>query len=344
MGTVTQSCVWWPGLVESPGVPHDEALILKGPQPVTMRPLPVGEVSQGKPPAGAPQPPVVPATKERIEVVRTATAWSRQPFRPPTALYKNADVEIEHQDLHGRQPFYHRNTEVDEISYQVSGVRQLITDIGTVDLEPGDFVRIPVGVVHDNWCREDIHLLFYVVAPVEFVGPAEKTSTVHEFRAWAPAVVPERVSARGGAFTVLVDEKDLLSGAAWDPRKLEVAHVPQSPATSGSRWIYRSTALWLGQAQSLRDAGTAYRRNLNFDEVQVQLNGTRTLVTELGCVELAAGDFARIPAGIAYASINGACSYLRVCSAKPLERTVEATAFSEILSPEHIRALRERQD
>ena len=34
------------------------------------------------------------------------------------------------------------------------------------------------------------------------------------------------------------------------------------------------------------DHGREYRRNLNYDEVQVQLRGTRLVVTDIGCVAL----------------------------------------------------------
>ena len=35
-----------------------------------------------------------------------------------------------------------------------------------MDLEIGDFSMIPVGVAHDNRGQDDVHLIFYITAPV----------------------------------------------------------------------------------------------------------------------------------------------------------------------------------
>jgi uncharacterized cupin superfamily protein len=354
VATVIERCIWWPALTEA-RVHRDESLILKGPQPASRRPLPVSSASPeaGKaatPAAGSagsaagptPPPKAPPAapTHERIEVVHAPMIWPKRPFSPPLALYENDDVLLEHQDMNGRQPFYHRNTEVDEISYQVSGRRQLITDIGSVELVPGDFVKIPVGVSHDNWGREDIHLLFYVAAPVGLELAPTRFSGPHEFRDWTPAIVPEKISARSGAVDILTDEKLLLANAAGDSRKLEVAHADPQGERAGTLCIYRSAAFRLACVTAGSDEGRDYRRNLNFDEVQIQLRGTRTLITEVGCVALEPGDFVRIPAGIAHAAVGGACSYLQMQSAKPLRRLAEATKFGELRSSKEIDDLR----
>lgn len=339
MGTVNERCIWWPGLEEAL-VLREESLLLKGPQPGSRRPLPVSGAPAGPAPTAPSAPPPAIAKHDILEVVHAPMVWPKKPFSPPLALFENEDVLLEHQDMNGRQPFYHRNTEVDEISYQVSGLRQLVTDIGTVDLEPGDAVRIPVGVAHDNWGREDIHLLFYVTAPVGLELPAVRHSKPHEFRDWAPAVVPERISARGGAIDILTDEKLLLASAAGSTRQLKVTHVDPQAERAGTQCLYRSSAFRLAFAAMTRDEGRDYRRNLNFDEVQIQLHGTRTLITDIGCVDLEPGDFVRIPAGIAHAGIGGPGNYLQMQSAKPLRRLAEASKHGELRPAEAIEALR----
>lgn len=336
MDSVREHCIWWPGLEESL-VLRDEALMLKGPQPGSRRPLPVGPPREAAPAAATP--PSI-AKHDIIEVVNAPMVWPKRPFSPPLALFENDDILMEHQDMNGRQPFYHRNTEVDEISYQVSGLRQLVTDIGSVELVPGDVVRIPVGVAHDNWGREDIHLLFYVAAPVGLELPAVRFSGPHEFRDWAPAIVPERISARGGAVDILIDEKLLLSNAAKDTRRLQVAHVDPQAERDAVQCLYRSALFRLAFASIVKDEGRDYRRNLNFDEVQIQLRGTRTLITDIGCVDLEPGDFVRIPAGIAHASLGGSGAWLQMQSAKPLRRLAEASKQAELRSKEQIDALR----
>src|SRR5262249_24297690 len=80
---------------------------------------------------------------------------------PATAIYGSDHLRLEWRTMHGRQSFYHRNVDAAEISFQIAGRRTLMTDLGTFELGPGDFSRIPVGVAHDNFGREDVHLLFH---------------------------------------------------------------------------------------------------------------------------------------------------------------------------------------
>ncbi|HZS00002.1 MAG TPA: cupin domain-containing protein [Chloroflexota bacterium] len=265
--------------------------------------------------------------------------YDRASFSPPLWVYENEDIRIEHQDMNSRQPFYHRNTDVDEISYQVSGPRQLITEIGTVDLEPGDFVNIPVGVAHDNWGRQEIHLLFYVRTPVARQLEPVRLSRPHEFRDWEPAIVPEMISA-GAGLTVPRDERLLLAHAAHDPRRLEVLHPGSGAAEPGTRWAYKGETFWLGWCRVAQATGSDYRRHLNFEEVQFQLAGKRTLITEVGCVDLEPGDFVKVPRGVAHTSIADRAGYLVMYAAKPLKRLVEPVRTGELRTPEQIDKLR----
>jgi uncharacterized cupin superfamily protein len=267
--------------------------------------------------------------------------WEPKPFSPPLWVYENEDVRIEHQDMNGRQPFYHRNTEVDELSYQVTGPRQLITEIGSVELEPGDFVNIPVGVAHDNWGRQEIHLLFYVKAPLARMLEPVRFSKPHEFTAWEPAIVPEMISARGGGIALSVDERVLLAHAEHDDRQLEVVRVgPAGEEPPGTHWAYQSEDVWIGFTRLERADGTEYQRILNLDEVQFQLEGKRTLVTDLGCVDLEPGDFVRIPAAVAHTSITAGSRHLTMYTTRPLKRLVDPTRSAGLRSPEQVAALR----
>jgi uncharacterized cupin superfamily protein len=376
MGIVKEHLVSWPDLDREVVIDRDEALILQGPRPPSMRPLPVGSSRgggghpganaaaaagdrgpggsgggrpdgagrpQGGPPAGdagpGGGPPGGRERRERatVEVVHVPIAWEAKPFSPPLWVYENEDVRVEHQDMNGRQPFYHRNTEVDEISYQVTGPRQLITEIGSVELEPGDFVNIPVGVAHDNWGRQEIHLLFYVKAPVDRQLEPVRFSTPHEFTAWEPAVVPEMISARDGGIVISTDERVLLAHANEDDRQLEVMHAgPDRNGAGGTRWAYRSDSFALGWTMLPAADGTEYRRTLNADEIQFQLEGKRTLITDLGCVDLEPGDFVRIPAGVAHASVARDSRHLTVHTARPLKRLVDLVRAAEVRSLEQI--------
>ena len=367
MGMVKEHLAWWPKIDDVTTLERDEALILQGPRQVSMRPMPAATAPAGAPTGGPPGAPTsgggprgaggLPAGEERpgggspggrerppreqIEVVHVPVAYEPKSFSPPLWVYENEDVRVEHQDMNGRQPFYHRNTEVDELSYQVVGPRQLITEIGSVDLEAGDFVNIPVGVAHDNWGRQEIHLLFYVKAPLHRQQEPVRFSKPHEFTAWEPTVVPEMISARGGGICISSDERVLLAHANSDDRQLEVVHIGSSTQElSGSQWVYKSQDVWIGSATLQGAEGTEYQRKLNVDELQFQLEGKRTLITDLGCVELEPGDFVRIPAGVAHTSVTSSSSYLTLYSAKPLKRLVDPVRTGEVRSPEQIAALR----
>ena len=54
----------------------------------------------------------------------------------------------------GGQRRYRRTLDADEIQYQAHGHRTLITQRGILDLEPGDFVRIPLGISHASVVTE----------------------------------------------------------------------------------------------------------------------------------------------------------------------------------------------
>lgn len=54
----------------------------------------------------------------------------------------------------GGERRYRRTLDADEIQYQANGHRTLITQHGLVDLEPGDFVRIPLGISHASVATE----------------------------------------------------------------------------------------------------------------------------------------------------------------------------------------------
>ncbi|VCU68416.1 Cupin domain protein [Pigmentiphaga humi] len=254
---------------------------------------------------------------------------------PQRNVFESPTLRIErHSMTGGRQRFYHRNTGADEISYQVDGKRLLMTECGSVDLVPGEFVRLPNGVAHDNYGRQDIHLLIYVSEPAVELQPASRASEYLEqqFPEWTPAVVNELVSkdlAGPGQYLVLApaDEALLLGNARSDPRRLSVIQLDD--AQQGLAWVYRSAHVWIGR--TLRDAsdGRVYQRHLNADEVQYQVRGRRTLITQRGCLDIEPGDFVRIPHGVAFTSIHHEPSeYLVLASRHDVAQAAESNKQS----------------
>ncbi len=231
-------------------------------------------------------------------------------FSPPRGIYECDHIRLEWQQMANfRQPFYHRNADVDEMSYQVVGERTLMTEHGTVELRPGDYSRIPVGVAHDNFGRNEIHLLFYVPAPVIECGPVAKKARfiTPPYEGWESKVLPEVMTECLGAphcdiSASQVDETLLLSYAkdADDDKLISV--LQSSPSCKGeTEWKYKSKHVWIGHTELNRSTGPPkYRRHRRADEIQCQITGRRTLITQRGIISLDPGDFINIPNGVAF--------------------------------------------
>jgi uncharacterized cupin superfamily protein len=247
-----------------------------------------------------------------IEVVHLGASYVEQAFAPPRGVYESPDIRIEWQNMHGRQPFYHRNCGVDELSFQVCGERTLMTELGSVELRPGDFSRIPDGVAHDNFGRRDVHLLFYVPSPVEELGVASLSSDykTEPFPGWKANIINELTTEGvGGPGQDLgltpVDEALLLQQAQSNSARIQVMRPDDA---RGLRWLYRSASLAIGRVSADASMGDLYTRHRNAIEIQYQVEGTRTLVTQRGCVTLEPGDFVCMPRGIAFTSIHATFS------------------------------------
>lgn len=245
-----------------------------------------------------------------LGVVHFPTLYQPSKFAPPMGVYECDHIRLEWQKMgYFRQPFYHRNADVDELSYQIFGERTLMTEYGTVELTPGDFTRIPVGVAHDNYGRDEIHLLFYIPAPVVECGPVKDTGKllIPPFEGWTAKTVPEVMTeCLGGPecdiAAFMTDEELLLQHAAEiDPGDL--IKVLRADVCEGTCWIYKAKHVWIGQTVTTSRSPAKYRRHRACDEIQCQIKGKRTLVSQRGTLELEPGDFVSIPKGVAFCDI-----------------------------------------
>lgn len=231
-------------------------------------------------------------------------------FSPPRGIYECDHIRLEWQQMGNfRQPFYHRNADVDEVSYQIFGDRTLMTEHGTVEIRPGDYSRIPVGVGHDNYGRNEIHLLFYIPASVTECGPfAKKAShTIPPFEGWESKVVAEVMTeCLGGPecdiASFQVDETLLLNHAKGLPEDKLISILRPTEASKGDiEWKYKSKHVWIGHTELSKSTGTPkYRRHRRAEEIQCQISGTRTVITQRGIITLEPGDFISIPNGVAF--------------------------------------------
>lgn len=274
-----------------------------------------------------------------LAVVSYPQTYEAQPFAPPRGVYENAAMRIEWQTMDNRQPFYHRNCDVDEISYQIAGDRTLMTEYGVVEHRPGEFSRIPRGVAHDNYGRRESHLLFYIPAPVsELLGAQRVSESIFPpFDGWEPRpwneAVTECLGTPGHDLTVFpIDEAQLLQRVNDESERLTVL---TGPGGIGTAWVYGTDTVRLGISTTAATNIRRYTRTLDADEIQYQVSGTRTVFTQRGVVRLSPGDFLRIPLGIAHADISPATStHISVLSHTELPQVAETTFTADPYSPE----------
>lgn len=243
-----------------------------------------------------------------LEVYSFPVAYQPVEFARPRGVFEGATLRLEWQTMDGRQPFYHRNADVDEIGYQICGARTLITECGTIEFGIGQLARIPVGVAHDNYGREDIHLIIYVHGPAEActapVGRGEYR--VPPFAGWQSRpmieVTTNNLGGADGAVSYSMADEDLILGAATRfPDALEI--LEPGDDTGEMEWLYRAPTVWIGHTKLGRTTERQYFRRLGADEIQYQAEGTRTIVSQRGVVTLAPGDFVCIPRGTSYANV-----------------------------------------
>ncbi len=281
-----------------------------------------------------------------LSVVHFPQSYRAQPFAPPRGVYENDQIRVEWQTMDNRQPFYHRNCDVDEISYQIAGERTLITELGVVEHRPGEFSRIPRGVAHDNFGRKESHLLFYIPAPVDELVDSLRVSeaVIPPYPGWAAGPINEAVTECMGTVghdvTVFpADENQLLQRVHREKDRLEVL---DTPATSGLTWLYRAEQARLGIVRlPAGSLGGGYTRTLDADEIQYQISGHRTLLTQRGIVELGPGDLIRIPLGIAHANVCvGPAEYIVLQSNRELPQVAESSRAAQPYSPQLLAGVR----
>lgn len=246
---------------------------------------------------------------EPLAIYHFPVTYTPVEFARPRGVFESDTLRLEWQTLNGRQPFYHRNADVDEIGYQICGGRTLITECGTIEFEVGQFARIPVGVAHDNYAREDNHLIIYLHAPAkEMVLPVSYGEhRVPPFAGWEARpmveVTTNNLGGPNGAIAYsMADETLLIDAAKTFEDKLQV--IEPSGREGEVEWLYHAPKVWVGHTLLGKVTKRNYLRRLGADEIQYQAEGTRTVVSQQGVVTLEPGDFICIPRGCAYANVT----------------------------------------
>ncbi|KAH6651543.1 hypothetical protein BKA67DRAFT_692833 [Truncatella angustata] len=258
-------------------------------------------------------------------------------FAPPRDISGGKGLRLEWQQMNARQPFYHRNSDVDEMSYQVSGDRPLMTELGIVELSPGDFSRIPV------------------VAEVGQVTVQSEVKKDGPFPGWEKAtpaaieMMTECLGAKGCDVAVSMIDEDILlhhaPSSAGNNNKLFVQRAAAAAITGDEpqdpEWVYKSAKIWVGNVKLSKATGKVYNRHHRADAIHCQTKGTRMLVTQRGLVKLQPGDFISIPKGCAYTSL---CKYysehLVILTSEDAPMESEISKEAKIVPLEEIEAMR----
>lgn len=288
-----------------------------------------------------------------VDVVHFDVEYHDMPFAKPRYLYEGPYGRIEWQQMNFRQPFYHRNLDVDEMAYQIAGERTLMTEWGTAELQPGDYVRIPAGVAHDNWGRQESHILWYLPEPLteELEPVRHATDSLPPFEGWQPAILNEAITDCMGTGPHDVaaqrsDERLILGHAQTHSDRLAVVR-PEGETSDGTtgravQWVWTGPTSRIGVVDSGPTPGLDYVRHRNADEIQYQVTGRRLLVTQHGAVEVGPGDFVRIPIGLAFTSISAEpFRYISTISFHRLPRVYEASRISEPWDAARVEAYRQ---
>lgn len=300
--------------------------------------------------------PVVRAVKltdhEPLKVIHFPTKYIPQPFSPPKGVYESKHLRIEWQQMKGRQPFYHRNADVDELSFQVSGPRTTMTEHGTVDMQVGTFSRIPVGVAHDNYGQEAVHLLFYIPTPVKEVVPVTLRGEYREspFPDWKPRAIEELITnCLGGQAPdcdialSLTDETLLLQKAKGLEESQRFPIVQPSGVEGETEWLYKAKHVWMGFTKQSRGdrQNVVYRRHRRAEEIQAQVKGTRTVISQRGIVHLEPGDFVSIPYGVAFTDVveSGDSEHISILTHHPTPPKAEIARLAEPVSWSAVQSL-----
>ena len=256
---------------------------------------------------------------ENIAKVHFPVVYEPSKFARPMGVYASNFLRIEWQKMNFRQPFYHRNADVDEMSYQVYGSQTLMTELGSVDLAPGDFTRIPVGIAHNNDGREEVHLLFYVPASVLECGLPDRTAkySIPPFRGWVANNVAEVLTnCLGGPecdISASMNAEELLLKHEENLKDSDMIQVLRARDDSeGTTWMYKARHVWIGLTKSrgtttsnkaATRSSRVYHRHRACEEIQCQIRGSRTLVSQRGNIDLLPGDFTSIPVGVAFTQV-----------------------------------------
>jgi hypothetical protein len=130
----------------------------------------------------------------------------------------------------------------------------------------------------------------------------------------------------------LIDEELLLKEAVRNAAKIEVLKADTN--ADQISWLYKAPKVWIGHTVLAKSSSPRrYTRHRCADEIQYQISGTRTLVTQRGTTTLEPGEFVCIPFGCAFASVAGETSrHISILTSEPAPAVPQPVRHADMKS------------
>lgn len=251
----------------------------------------------------------------------------------PVVIWQNVDAKFGVESMAGPEPYFRRNLDFDEITFQWAGHTRLECEYGTFEIGPGESTLIPAGISHRHIGTPDsLRVFVHTNEPVEVTLGEDKMVTHTEFevtRIGGPSLGNGAVTTPKDTVTERmylweepeeIDElerpyEDLVGGATLGRgmQKIRVfdffesrTGVDKGPGPT----FYVSPTF---HAETYNTAGDmlAFHRGLDSDETWWQFCGESTNESEFGKFMLLPGEANHAPPGIAH-RVVGTPEFLRL--------------------------------
>lgn len=274
---------------------------------------------------------------------RVATGAANQ-----VLVWEGATLRIAAEQIDGQEVELTRAADFDLFYFQFAGSTRIESELGTVQLEPGEIVLVPAGISHHSTATgESLRLRVMSKESVQFGVDPDQPLTQSKFQ--VSHSDPLQHSASSGASGDNVVEHTCF----WDPesdvwiersgkkifncwkeggrafKKIRAFDYFTGITGKGGA---RAPVLYEGKefridCYNLEGQQRGFHRGLDEDEIWFQFRGHGKNETEWGIVELDAGEMSFVPRGIAH-RINGANGFLRMVFYS--RQVVKPVAFNSV--------------
>jgi quercetin dioxygenase-like cupin family protein len=264
----------------------------------------------------------------------------------PMVVFQNIDVRFGVESLAGAAPYFRRNLDFDDITFQWAGHSTLECEYGTFELAPGGSVLVPAGVAYRiNGSPGSLRVFAHCTEPVEVTMGEDKLVTHTEFdvsRVGGPAlgsksevgltgmVIEKMYHWEDGEVDELARPAEGMVGTAVSGRGMQQIRVfdffDSRTGVGGPGPTFYASPAFHAEAYNTEGDMLAFHRGLDSDESWWQFSGGSTNESEYGVFPLSPGEVNHAPPGIAHRVI-GTPEFLRLVlySKRPLRLAIDPT-------------------